>query len=1051
MHFINCLPDYFTTSSCSGRISIYFEDRIHCKGINWLLVKHCVVEFDEVTEVLISNASEKDLNLMYLKCEGLILHICCRDIDAGSRLLQIALSCGFRESGLIIGQKKTMLAIRTTSFSLETPLCDWNGNFLEKTFFKVLIDEANNKLRQNFARSDRFLLRLKFLFEWPCLKFIESSTPCRRWAHSLVNFGTDFYIFGGYGMSDSGVRNKRGQTSLLIHGNDANSISYEEVSSNDDLTDYVMHEAAVTGSLTSSNGELLSFLLRSGGRQSPSMSLPCVRSIHKVDFSRKNYLTNLSFNESNTAPCPRWGHSLNSLSASTFFLFGGRNEESVFEDAYVLTVEINVTGNDTVEYSELLLLWTRVIDPFSLCDCGLFGRFFHASCSLRDIMILEREVNLIAVHGGITSLNEPKSTDTAFIFDSSKMKFFPLRLGDRIEDELDNKAADLKATVLSSWSSNSVNRFAHTLTYLGKKTILLVGGTTVGASGSGSRELNNASFAIHLAFGNSGLYNAHYRQVKIFGSSSDKALGGLPCQECRCHHQTHGLLNSNRIQVVGGGLQTGMFGPHYCASLDMELCFERQLCSVRSIVPIAKPTTQNTKIDSTSRNRKTFLSFKKIDRFAKVIVVPKSRTKAVKMLFEKYGWFNKALKITSYKPSKDCKPESFQFSCDADTISLVQDHSNPFQDVHSLMGLPVTDDFLASLEGRNSALVDNVAILQELRDALLSELIVLDSQENDLGRQTFTDKSNLARDYLMQSITPFCSNEIDVKDANLDIPEKFEIVGDILMVPFDRIVGKQFQRLLQSSASDVSKLWKELAGIFGLNRVARKAAVDRGPMRESRVTILYPLDSYTDSSAGAWVTVVENSISFSFDISKVMFCSGNVTERMRMARQIAVEEVVVDLYCGVGYYTLPLLVHGRAGLVHACEWNPNSIAALRTNLNAAGVAAKCVVHEGDNMQTAPLLAGVADRVLLGLLPSSTKGWSLAANAIKPTGGIIHVHENVSSRILSTWVEETVQRFSELLVAKNLRVVCRHVEKVKSYAPRVYHIVLDLACEPNINF
>ena len=40
------------------------------------------------------------------------------------------------------------------------------------------------------------------------------------------------------------------------------------------------------------------------------------------------------------------------------------------------------------------------------------------------------------------------------------------------------------------------------------------------------------------------------------------------------------------------------------------------------------------------------------------------------------------------------------------------------------------------------------------------------------------------------------------------------------------------------------------------------------------------------------------------------------------------------------------------------------------------------------------LRGCADRVLLGLIPSSRQGWPLAAACLKPTGGWLHVHDNV---------------------------------------------------------
>ena len=66
-------------------------------------------------------------------------------------------------------------------------------------------------------------------------------------------------------------------------------------------------------------------------------------------------------------------------------------------------------------------------------------------------------------------------------------------------------------------------------------------------------------------------------------------------------------------------------------------------------------------------------------------------------------------------------------------------------------------------------------------------------------------------------------------------------------------------------------------------------------------------------------------------------------------------------------------------------------------LDVGGAATRpvVVVHRGDNRKTAPVaLAGVADRVNLGLLPSSEPGWPVAAAVLKPRGGMLHVHGNV---------------------------------------------------------
>ena len=76
------------------------------------------------------------------------------------------------------------------------------------------------------------------------------------------------------------------------------------------------------------------------------------------------------------------------------------------------------------------------------------------------------------------------------------------------------------------------------------------------------------------------------------------------------------------------------------------------------------------------------------------------------------------------------------------------------------------------------------------------------------------------------------------------------------------------------------------------------------------------------------------------------------------------------------------------------EINHDSVMALRRNVEQNGVSDRCEVKqrsecdnqivEGDNRVTTRPYHDVADRVLLGLLPSSREGWPLALQLLKPT-------------------------------------------------------------------
>ena len=99
-----------------------------------------------------------------------------------------------------------------------------------------------------------------------------------------------------------------------------------------------------------------------------------------------------------------------------------------------------------------------------------------------------------------------------------------------------------------------------------------------------------------------------------------------------------------------------------------------------------------------------------------------------------------------------------------------------------------------------------------------------------------------------------------------------------------------------------------------------------------------------------WVEHCDNGVKYVFDVTSCMFSAGNISEKLRMASLDCRSETVVDLFAGVGYFTLPILVHGRAKMVHACDWNESALEGLKRGLIANEVADCCVIHYGDNVQ-----------------------------------------------------------------------------------------------------
>ncbi|XP_069685094.1 tRNA wybutosine-synthesizing protein 2 homolog isoform X1 [Periplaneta americana] len=330
-----------------------------------------------------------------------------------------------------------------------------------------------------------------------------------------------------------------------------------------------------------------------------------------------------------------------------------------------------------------------------------------------------------------------------------------------------------------------------------------------------------------------------------------------------------------------------------------------------------------------------------------------------------------------------------------------------------------------------------------------------------------------------------------------EIPVSWEKYNDLILINSD----KYFKSSAWYEAGP--DLWIRMCNILNVDRIALKSNISPDGFRTPKVNLIWGKSSI--------VQCTDNGIRYNWDVTKNMFCAGNAPERHRIAKLKCDGEVVVDLYAGIGYFTLPYLVHAKAKLVHACEWNPDAVNALRNNLIANNVEKRCIVHEGDNRKV--LLSNIADRVNLGLIPSSKDGWRVACKALKSsTGGVLHIHENVTSGMnkctsnngnvqedlslcsecrhllnciksdkfvyggshkqsffidnnrLSIsnvpinwkrvewkfWAVHVLHCISSTLhevhkVKWKLSVV--HLHRVKSYAPHIDHLVLDLHCYP----
>ena len=250
------------------------------------------------------------------------------------------------------------------------------------------------------------------------------------------------------------------------------------------------------------------------------------------------------------------------------------------------------------------------------------------------------------------------------------------------------------------------------------------------------------------------------------------------------------------------------------------------------------------------------------------------------------------------------------------------------------------------------------------------------------------------------------------------LPDRWERLGRVLVL---KLPGK-----LQEHKIEVASAY---AGALGVETVLQDISGSRGVLREPTMEVL--LGHRTET------VHTENYVRYCLDAARMMFSSGNMSERIRMGKTVRPGETVVDMFAGIGYFSLQMAVHGRPGAVHACELNPASHHYLVKNIRLNRVERVVRPLEGDCRQVAP--EGVADRIVLGHF-DSVDFIPKALRVLKPEGGVLHLHCLCRQDRLP---EDAWGRALRKIEGAGMRAGLLHCERVKSFKPKTWHIVLDI--------
>ena len=156
---INSLDDYYSTSSCSGRIILLTIPSSGSKKESKFLYRTHEQAFeDDLLETIHSLKDVKDS--VWFRQEPAILHVVTRTLKDSSDILRAARTIGFKRSGLFEVENRFVMELMSTE-KIDTIVAKNGKVLVSDDYLKTLVLEANKKLQRTWDKIERLEEELK--------------------------------------------------------------------------------------------------------------------------------------------------------------------------------------------------------------------------------------------------------------------------------------------------------------------------------------------------------------------------------------------------------------------------------------------------------------------------------------------------------------------------------------------------------------------------------------------------------------------------------------------------------------------------------------------------------------------------------------------------------------------------------------------------------------------------------------------------------------------------------------------------------------------------
>jgi tRNA (guanine37-N1)-methyltransferase len=269
---------------------------------------------------------------------------------------------------------------------------------------------------------------------------------------------------------------------------------------------------------------------------------------------------------------------------------------------------------------------------------------------------------------------------------------------------------------------------------------------------------------------------------------------------------------------------------------------------------------------------------------------------------------------------------------------------------------------------------------------------------------------------------------IKTSEGQFGFYNAFDIIGDIAIVKlpvFSKEVSESVGQAILDRHNYVKTVLAQTSGVEGDYRL-RKLFCIAG---ENKTKTIYK----------------ESGCTFVVDLETCYFSPRLKYERRRITKLTKPNEIVVNMFAGVGCFSIIIAKHIPEVKIYSIDINPVAVQFMIENVRINKVNMQVIPLLGDSKDIIETqLDGLADRVLMPLPEKALEYLPFAISALKKSGGMIHCHCFEHANKTEDPQQKAEMKISQKIATLGLNFEIPFSREVRKVGPNWHQVVVDIS-------